>query len=926
MGLIQIPFGVDLLQEVADHIETFPPEERGRIRVLLPHRRACRRLRMLLGGQTQILPRISPLGEPDTAEFSIDDAEILPEVSSQTRWLLLTWLLRHARAVDSSNGTAEQDSLLAHSLGQAMDRLGEFDHSLADLQVPEHGDLAEHWGRLSEFMRVVRDFWPSWCAENGCLDPIARRNAVLRKLSEDIDAPIIIAGSSGRAVAVQYLMQAVLAAPKGWVYLQGLEVVSDTELLGSVPSHPGYALARLCRFLDFTPETHENFYRAVFRSRTEAVTFTQEPPKNIQALILPDRGSEVGVTALLVREALEHQESENVAVICQDADFVDSLERWLTRWNIAVDRVAGLPIRRTPEGRLMCLILDIWCKGLDWVRLMALLKHPLVCLGMTRSALAKCTRGLEFLALNGYSERSVEQAFSRSAEPDFAWLKSLEVLYQPPEERSFHDFTIFWFRVFEGLCENADAALPNSGAMQVMGQWQESITVAGEYLGETPIEIIDFVGMALPMFAQMRVPPPPRGRYAVSVLSAMEARLMRFDRVIIPMMNYGILPMPPTPEPWLTRQQYQDCAMPPPEETVGLAAHDFIELCHQPEVFLLRADKIGDEVVGASLWWDRLDALHLMTRGWSMVDTEENARWQKYLDATLTPDQNPTAGRPSPNPPKDKRAQKLSVTKIQALFCNPYELYVQQILKLEERPVRTSETFAARRGTLLHQLVQDFVSATPQNPLDWLMQRTEDLIKEQDFIGLEALNVRYGVARMMQRFCDQEQKFSGLENRLEVMGQWEVSGVQIRGRADRLLLDREGVRILDYKSGSFPAAKSLLLRYEWQLPVLALMVRAGAFGTTKAIVDVGYWSIGGSKNDRLQWLLPKLMNDGGEDFLADVSLQLSQRLSEMQQSDAAFPALPDPECLPSFLAFDHLTRAEEWLEQPTESEDEDDEA
>ena len=919
MGVVQIPFGVDLLHAVADHIKTFPNEERGRIRVLLPHRRACRRLRALLGGQAQILPRILPLGEPDTAEFAIDDSAILPEVSHQTRWLLLTWLLRHARMRDSSQGTAEQDSLLAYSLGQAMDRLGEFDHSLSDLTIPEYADYGTHWERLADMMAVVQDFWPNWCAENHCLDAIARRNAVLLKLAENIHDPIIIAGSSGRAVAVQRLMQAVLAAPKGWVYLQGSEVISDPAIVRNIPSHPGYALARLCQKLDIAPESSEqsNFYRTVFRAQSEEISWRDQPPEHLQALVLPDRDAEVGVTALLIRAAFA-EKKHHIAVICQDADFTDSLERWLTRWNISVDRVAGVPVQRTPEGRLLHLIMDIWCLGLNWVRLLAVLKHPLVHLGMTRAEVAQCTQRLEALVPEGYDERSVERAFARMHEADFLWLQQLQVLCTPPEEKSVQDFIIFWCTTFFALCQNPEGALPDSRAMRVITQWQDSMTRAAEPLGDHRVPVTDFAGMVLPMLTTIRVPSVARGVFSVSVLSAMEARLMRFDRVIIPMMNYAVVPHPPTPEPWLTRQHYQDCAMPPPEETLGLAAHDFIELCHQPEVFLLRSEKMGDRIVAASVWWERLDAAYWATGAQGMVTQRENARWQSYLAAVLEADENPSAGRPNPNPPLVLRPQSLSVTQIQTLFCNPYGLYVQQILRLEPRPVRMAETFAARRGNFLHQLVQDFVTAAPSDGEAWLLHRAETLIAEDDFLPLEALTLRYGVMRMARRFCAIERDFIGAENLLEISGKWDVSGVQIRGRADRVIIDSEGARILDYKSGTAPSLKSIQMRYEWQLPVLALMVRNGALGRTKIVTNMGYWRIGGSKTEGLQWHAPLLE----EDFLAQIEQKLCQRLEQMQQAEDAFPAVPDPECLPNFTAIGHLMRAEEWLERPCDTEDE----
>ena len=73
----------------------------------------------------------------------------------------------------------------------------------------------------------------------------------------------------------------------------------------------------------------------------------------------------------------------------------------LRRWNIEVDDSAGRALANTPLAQFMRLVNDMCARNFAPVPLLAVLKHPLTCLGRTRGALLGDVRQLERKFLRG---------------------------------------------------------------------------------------------------------------------------------------------------------------------------------------------------------------------------------------------------------------------------------------------------------------------------------------------------------------------------------------------------------------------------------------------------------------------------------------------------------------------------------------------
>ena len=96
----------------------------------------------------------------------------------------------------------------------------------------------------------------------------------------------------------------------------------------------------------------------------------------------------------------------------------------------------------------------------------------------------------------------------------------------------------------------------------------------------------------------------------LAILGQLEARLIEADLVVMGDLNEGSWPPPVESGPWLNRAMRLHLGMPPAEQAIGIAAHDFLAVAGAPELVLSRAakDENGAPTV-PSRWIARLQAL-----------------------------------------------------------------------------------------------------------------------------------------------------------------------------------------------------------------------------------------------------------------------------------------------------------------------------
>ena len=164
-------------------------------------------------------------------------------------------------------------------------------------------------------------------------------------------------------------------------------------------------------------------------------------------------------------------------------------------------------------------------------------------------------------------------------------------------------------------------------------------------------------------------------------------------------------------------------------------------------------------------------------------------------------------------PPTEARPTQLSVTQVESLIRDPYAIYARHILALRPLDPIDSDPGAADRGTIIHGVLDEFITAHPKN----LPPNAEQALLDIGHQHFESHMSRPGIrAFWWPRFQRIAAWFIDNERRRRDAG-WrtvatEVDGVRIfdglqtpftlKARADRIdARPNVGLAIIDYKTG-----------------------------------------------------------------------------------------------------------------------------
>ncbi len=949
----------------------------SRATVLVPTRRAARALReafLRLGdGQPMLLPTIRALGDGDDDDPSLltltGQAALPPPIGPLQRQFRLAQLIvkmgRPGHAETDGPMAFDQALRLAEALADLLDQIHteglSFD-GFVDL-VPD--ELADHWQITLQFLQIVTHHWPEILAETGAIDAAAWRNAMMTQQAEawrqqPPREPVIIAGSTGSVPATVRLMAAVLALPAGAVVLPGLDVTMDDQVWTAIsadPSHPFHGMSRLLEQLKLSREAVQPWPHlglvtpplASRRARIELLTEALRPAvvtegwrrlaetkpqiagpvmDHLMRIDCPDERNEALVVALHLREALETP-GRRAALITADRKLARRVKSELRRWDIDIDDSAGEPLAASVPGSFLRLVAEMVTTDLAPVDLLAALKHPLAAGGHTPARFRQLVRQMERQILRGPRPATGIAGLSRVADEDgpvaainavlAAPVLAFQAVLADPSARLSDAVN-----AHVALAEALAASDQETGAARL---WRAD---AGEASARLIAEMLDVSATlsALPatqyveIFSQLMAMRAVRPRFdrhpRLAILGPLEARLQSYDLMVIGGLNEGSMPPDIGGDPWMSRPMRRAFGLPPPERRIGLSAHDFINAAAAPEVVLTRAQRVEGAPSEPSRWLLRLDAV--ITALQLPSPQQASAVWIAWAQGLDHPQTEQRVAPPAPTPPLAARPSRYSVTEIETLLRDPYAIYARRILNLKRLEPLDADPGAADRGTIIHHVLDQFVSKYPHEiPLDGYQQ-----LLEMGRLAFANLPDNPGVwAFWWPRFMRIAAWFIGVEkNRRQALERiWsEVGGsmhietggrrIELRTKIDRIERRLDGgLAIIDYKTGHVPSSADVARGWSPQLPLEALILMAGGVAEVPAdeIVGLEYW--------RLSGLSPAGEVRPLKDVTAlifDATEGLQALLTTFEQPETPFMALPNPAAEPRFGDYRHLARVKEW--------------
>ena len=300
-------------------------------------------------------------------------------------------------------------------------------------------DHAGYFQITLEFLKIAFEQWPEMLAEQGLVDPAARRDRLIRAEAERLRrdpprGPVIAAGSTGTIPATAALLEAIASLPNGAVVLPGLDrdldaagfaAIGGLDTSASTYGHPQFGLKQLIAGLGVTREdiaplcdvppalvlrdrlASEALRPAETTDSWVAFRATAAEPREVEAalagvslVVAHNEQEEAVAIALAIREALE-EGLARVALITPDRTLTRRVAAELRRWKLAIDDSAGARLDLLPEGIFARLLSEAVADDGEPAGLLALLKHPFAAFGMERIECRRAARVLELAVFRG---------------------------------------------------------------------------------------------------------------------------------------------------------------------------------------------------------------------------------------------------------------------------------------------------------------------------------------------------------------------------------------------------------------------------------------------------------------------------------------------------------------------------------------------
>ncbi len=854
-------------------------------------------------GRPVLLPQVRPLGdlEEDEPPFAPDELglDLPPAIAPLTRRFEMARMI----VEDYLPGHPPLRALeLADALGRFLDSCHieevEAPERVATL-APD--DLAEHWQASAEFLGLAVEAWPKRLEAMGLVDASWRRTRLLRLLAErwaetPPTGPVIAAGSTGTVKAAADVLKAVANAPQGCVVLPGLDHdLAEAAWVEVDEPHPQGALKRLLERAEIERAAVRPWFRgpvapaeeakgrararllnealrpadatadwrteiADLRSRAAASGQSADPVAlGLQGLsVVACRAEEEAAqtVALLMRETLETP-GRTCALVTPDLALGRRVAARLERWGIVADTSSGATLERMPVGTLVDLAARFIADPLNPQTLLGLLKAEAVTLP---EATPTAVRALEKSALRGPAPRRwprlaerLDKAGQPRREGDVVSESTKAALAEAAalaeRLRCLAEAAHAPFAPEAPLDQAARALTTLIESLAGVDVWSgpdgeaaaallAQLIEGGAALG--PVGRDAFAELVQTLLRETTVRTGGATHPSLRILGAIEARLVRADRMILAGLEETVWPAAAPTDPFLSRPMRKLLGLPPPERRVGQTAQDFVQAASNPEAILIHRERLGGQPAVQSRWLWRLRMLTGGADGENTRITIDAAcpalAIARSLDAPITP--AALAKRPAPRPPVERRPRKLPVTGVERWVRDPYAVYARYVLGLREleRPGQSAEAMA--RGSAIHKAVERLALTWPDALPDDCEDRLVTLLHEElTAHGFEdaAMARETPLARNSARWLagfEVRRRARGIQIRVEEEVALTFDGAfapfTVTAKADRIELSATGAAILDFKTGAAPSAKQVKAGFAPQLTLTgAILAEAG---------------------------------------------------------------------------------------------------
>ena len=870
-----------------------------------------------------LLPQISAfsLGEDSEEELLFNNPK---EQKKQAISLIEKHLILTAQ-VSAMNKNKSITSAIngAEELLKLHSRLITWGVNIADIEdlVPE--DLAIHWQENLTFLNIVFKTYPTILSAMNKCDPVELKQSILYKKSENLSTnPQMAVGFTDTTPAGMAMLKAISKHPLGEIILPNIDTNMPDEIWQNLhPTHPQYSICNMLKNIEVERKDIINIENNAPTNEALAwqqilapclQTGSENKLDNISIVEANSETEEAEVIALIMRETLNDKYA-NCTLVTSESSLATRVEAFLQKWDVIVDNSAGKPLTKTPIGELFCSIIDVISMEFKPLSLATVLHHNDFYIENKNSLIAiekTVLRGVSPApGISGLRKKLNDNNNFRISSDDInnsiELINFIEESFKPLQQKTkktFENWLEKHLQVLEILTKKQLWQQRDDGDsfINFLSSWQNQGNVIGE------ISFNEYSQILKQFLKQVTVRKRCGTHPRLFICGALEARLKKFDRVIIGGANEGIWPRKYTPDPWLNPKMSEQLGLPSIEMAVGLGAQDFASLVTNKDVFITRTIKQGGEETIPSRFLTRFEVAKNDDYKNAVIKGDVWLSWLRNNKKIFT---KQSKKQPAVVlPPLKNRPQVWSASFTKDMIQCPYKACIAKIMHLYKLDSYEEEPSPADKGNLLHNCLEAFYvgktafkyEITNENKHDALahLLKISDELFKQELVSYPSV---YAVwwsrfTRIAESFINIMLEIK-LENRTPVLFEKEgerilKSGITLKARADRIDKSSNGAVLIDYKTGKPPSIKDVKNGIEPQIAVEAIILASGGY-INSAYENAEFWQLKGSGEEGIN-ITSALGKDENIDGWIDETIQGAEKLtSYFQKPNTQYLAIPN---------------------------------
>lgn len=814
--------------------------EIGKVTIILPTKRSCRKLAQTFFHISEkkacFLPRIYPLQDIELSYlleqvFSCNITEDQPNLLEHLRKKIAPEMLEMSilQGLCGANGLANHLYSLFYEIQK---------HQLGNIIEKIQHHYSDHLDQIIELLKFIIEALPQKLHKLGLIDKASYVNEISMILAITWEKyppkyPVIIAGIDGETASDRALLKVVNEMRNGYVVLHNIDKsLPNAEWQEISHEHPQYQLKSL---IDLCRVGREEIYswhnivnvkhNDIFFSKSFSRNFSNcAPPQDLTIIETETPQQELQfITQLCVDKLICGNES--VLIVTQNELLIEKLTYMLLAHNVIPDCSIGNSALKCDEMIFLQLIMRTIFEHFSPISLLALLKHDLC-----KIAQKEVVQQFEISHLRGINSYKNLQELIAATDEEIKQILQLILEHSRKLEEIMSQKTTDFGDILSTHLELAERLSANSLWQHERGVELRELLLElsrnAHHIGK--IAPISYLAIMRDMLSKAKFRTSKTYNPRLIIITPKESQLLCADNVILADLNENSWPQKSSSNIFLNDILMQSLGFENSEIETGRNAAKFYNLLHNKNIYLTRSKTSKNIITTSSRWLLRIKLLLQKIAYHEQPALNLSPEILDIIELPLT----------SPTPPVEFRLKSLSVTQVEKLIRNPYDIYASKILRLYELEPINKDPENLDYGNLIHEAIHHFTLhyKPPTEPykffMDFILQKGRDLFYKPAIRNVWLPKIE----KIARWFIEYHLDNMSCKLLPETELQAKFGDFTLKARLDRMEV-REGncVTILDYKTGKLPGKKDIADLVSIQLPLEALLAQKNGYIVTKLL-------------------------------------------------------------------------------------------